>query len=182
MKKSLEVKPPTAWILSKLIIQVRDLGLTGHEAEVWLREKYNIEVELSDLYNILCLITPGDTILTVSTLVQALRELSRIHMGSKSARTIQVHLPEIPQLALSPREAFYSETETIPLREAANRIMAEFVMVYPPGIPILLPGEIITPDNIDYIVENIEAGLPVKGPEDESLQTINVIKQSRAIK
>lgn len=167
---------------SKMIIQVRGLGLTGHEAEGWLREKYNIEVELSDLYNILCIITPGDTILTVSTLVQALRELARIHMGSESARTVQVHLPEIPELALSPREAFYSETEIVPLEEAANRIMAEFVMVYPPGIPILLPGEIISKDNINYIIENISAGLPVQGPEDETLKTIKVIKQSRAIK
>lgn len=166
---------------SKLIIQVRGLGLTGHQAEVWLRAKYNIEVELSDLYNILCIITPGDTILTVSTLVQALRELARIHMGSESAKTFDVHLPEIPELALSPREAFYSDTEFIPLEEAANRIMAEFVMVYPPGIPILLPGEVISQDNINYIIENIKAGLPVQGPEDESLRTIRVIKQSRAI-
>ena len=111
-----------------------------------------------------------------------MRELARIHMGSESARRVDVHLPEIPQLALSPREAFYSETEYILLEEAANRIMAEFVMVYPPGIPILLPGEVISKDNINYIIENIKAGLPVQGPEDESLKTIKVIKQSRAIK
>jgi lysine decarboxylase len=168
--------------LSKLIIRVRGIGLTGHQVEVWLREKYNIEVELSDLYNILCIITPGDSILTVTTLVQALRELARIQMGKDSMKPLTVHLPKIPALSLSPREAFYSETEIIPIREAAGRIMAEFIMVYPPGIPIVLPGEVMTQDNIDYILKNIEAGLPVQGPEDESLQTIKVIKRTQAIK
>jgi arginine decarboxylase len=167
---------------SKLTIQVRGIGLTGHQVEVWLREKYNIEVELSDLYNILCIITPGDSILTVTILVQALRELARIQMGKDSMKPLSVHLPNIPALSLSPREAFYSETEIIPLREAAGRIMAEFIMVYPPGIPIMLPGEIITQDNINYILENLEAGLPVQGPEDESIQTIKVIKRTQAIK
>ncbi|AMA72540.1 aminotransferase class I/II-fold pyridoxal phosphate-dependent enzyme [Aneurinibacillus thermoaerophilus] len=167
---------------SKLIIQVRGIGLTGHQVEVWLREKYNIEVELSDLYNILCIITPGDSILTVTTLVQALRELARIQLGKDSIQPLPVHLPNIPALSLSPREAFYAETEMIPLREAAGRIMAEFIMVYPPGIPIVLPGEIMTQDNIDYILENLEAGLPVQGPEDESIQTVKVIKRAQAIK
>ncbi|WP_047151513.1 aminotransferase class I/II-fold pyridoxal phosphate-dependent enzyme [Aneurinibacillus tyrosinisolvens] len=167
---------------SKLIIQVRGIGLTGHQVEVWLREKYNIEVELSDLYNILCLITPGDTILTVTTLVQALRELARIQLGQSAVKPFTVHLPKIPDLSLLPREAFYSETEIVPLRETAGQIMAEFIMVYPPGISILMPGEIITQDNIDYIMENLEAGLPVQGPEDESIETIKVIKRTQAIK
>ncbi|WP_027417540.1 aminotransferase class I/II-fold pyridoxal phosphate-dependent enzyme [Aneurinibacillus terranovensis] len=167
---------------SKLIIQVRGLGLTGHQVEGWLREKYNIEVELSDLYNILCLVTPGDTILTVTLLVQALRELARIQMGKSSLRVLPVHLPKIPALALSPREAFYSETEIVPLTEAADRIIAEFIMVYPPGIPIIMPGEILTEDNITYILENLEAGLPVQGPEDESMKTVKVIKRTQAIK
>jgi arginine decarboxylase len=167
---------------SKLLIQVRGIGLTGHQTEVWLREKYNIEVELSDLYNILCIVTPGDSILTVTTLVQALRELARIQLGKDSIQPLTVHLPNIPALSLSPREAFYAETEIIPLREAAGRIMAEFIMVYPPGIPIVLPGEVMTQDNIDYILENLEAGLPVQGPEDESIQTIKVIKRTQAIK
>ncbi|WCK53120.1 aminotransferase class I/II-fold pyridoxal phosphate-dependent enzyme [Aneurinibacillus sp. Ricciae_BoGa-3] len=167
---------------SKLIIQVRGLGITGHQAEVWLREKYNIEVELSDLYNILCLVTPGDTILTVTMLVQALRELARIHMGEASMKILPVHLPTIPELAISPREAFYAETEIVPLKEAAERIIAEFIMIYPPGIPIVMPGEILSEENVHYIIENMEAGLPVQGPEDESIQTVKVIKRTQAIK
>ncbi|MGA9231911.1 MAG: arginine decarboxylase, partial [Exiguobacterium oxidotolerans] len=83
---------------------------------------------------------------------------------------------------LSPRDAFYEETETIPLAQAVGRISAEFMMVYPPGIPIFIPGEMITTDNLAYIKENIEAGLPVQGLEDHSLETIKVIQQSNAIR
>jgi lysine decarboxylase len=90
-------------------------------------------------------------------------------------------LPPIPVVAATPREAFYADTETVPLRESAGRIIAEFIMVYPPGIPILLPGEIIEQESLDYIQQNIEAGLPVQGPEDPSLQTVKVIKKYRAI-
>ncbi|GAA3322921.1 hypothetical protein GCM10020331_044730 [Ectobacillus funiculus] len=130
---------------TKLIVSVKDLGITGHDAELWLREKYNIEVEMSDLYNILCLITIGDTDEEANLLVHALQDLSDTckHQAEEGTE-INVEIPDIPVLALSPRDAFYSEAETVPFEEAAGRIIAEFVMVYPPGIPILTPGEIIT--------------------------------------
>jgi lysine decarboxylase len=168
---------------TKLLIVVKDLGLTGYEAERWLRQHWNIEVELSDLYNILCLITPGDTEEDVQTLVKALEHLSDQRRSNCTARHIHpVRLPEIPVLAMSPREAFYAESEVIPLDEAAGRMMAEFIMVYPPGIPIVLPGEIITHENIQYIRDNMQAGLPVQGPEDETIETIKVIKEVRPIR
>ncbi|TLS37689.1 aminotransferase class I/II-fold pyridoxal phosphate-dependent enzyme [Pseudalkalibacillus caeni] len=168
---------------TKLIISVKELGITGYDVEVWLRENYNIEVELSDLYNILCIITPGDTEENTSILVKALQELSDTFSENiKEAKKIPVHVPNIPLLALSPRDAFYSETEVVPFQESAGRIIAEFVMVYPPGIPIFIPGEIITEENLRYIQENLEAGLPVQGPEDDDLNYLRVIKEHRAIK
>jgi arginine decarboxylase len=167
---------------TKLTISVKDLGLTGYEVEKWLREKHNIEVELSDLYNILCLITTGDTETEADQLVNALQELAHeFEHRAEKIEPVEVLLPEIPVLALTPRDAFYAETEIIPLEESEGRITAEFVMVYPPGIPILIPGEIITKENLHYIKKNIEAGLPVKGPEDDELNTIHVIKEYKAI-
>nr|WP_090887839.1 aminotransferase class I/II-fold pyridoxal phosphate-dependent enzyme [Evansella caseinilytica] len=169
---------------TKLIISMKNLGISGHETEGWLREKYNIEVELSDLYNILCIITFGDTEKETALLVKALKELSeqqqqliREHKEEK----LDVYVPRIPTLALSPRDAFYAETEVIPLTRSAGRISAEFVMVYPPGIPLVIPGEIIDEENLDYIKKNIEAGLPVQGPEDPTLKTIRVIQERKAI-
>lgn len=168
---------------TKLIISVKELGLTGYDVEVWLRDNYNIEVELSDLYNILCIITPGDTEYETNMLVNALKELSN-QFKHKACGSIKpsVLLPDIPVLALTPRDAFYAETELIPFEESAGRIIAEFVMVYPPGIPIFIPGEIITKENLTYIKKNLEAGLPVQGPQDPTLKYLRVIKEHKAIR
>ena len=92
-----------------------------------------------------------------------------------------VLLPEIPVLALSPRDAFYAETELVPFDESEGRIIAEFIMVYPPGIPIFIPGEIITMENLHYIKKNIEVGLPVQGPENFDARKLRVIKEHKAI-
>jgi lysine decarboxylase len=168
---------------TKLTISVKELGLTGYDVEKWLREMYNIEVELSDLYNILCLITPGDTERETNALVNALRHLSEQfrHQAAKGVKP-KVLLPDIPALALTPRDAFYAETEVVPFEESAGRIIAEFIMVYPPGIPIFIPGEIITQENLNYIKKNLEVGLPVQGPEDDTLQTLRVIKEHKPIR
>lgn len=167
---------------TKLTIHIRELGLTGYDVENWLREHYNIEIELSDMYNILCLITPGDSLQTVHQLVHALEDCSNQHIHHNKAVEIHVKTPEIPYLSLSPRDAFYADTEVIPFNESAGRIIAEFIMVYPPGIPILLPGEVISQENIDYVNEHLEVGFPIQGPEDKSIQQIKVIVETSAIR
>ncbi|GGA21513.1 arginine decarboxylase [Paenibacillus physcomitrellae] len=166
---------------TKVTIHVRHLGLTGYETENWLREHYNIEVELSDMYNILCLVTTGDSRETIDTLLGALRELSEAYHQKGEVKELIVKTPEIPQLSLIPRNAFYADTEVIPFKESAGRIIAEFIYVYPPGIPILLPGEVITQENIDYIVDHVEVGLPVKGPEDRYINNVKVIIEADPI-
>jgi arginine decarboxylase len=167
---------------TKLTIHVRQLGITGYDAEIWLREHYSLEVELSDMYNILCLITPGDDEESIGILLEALQALSEAYYAdSRELLEMVVKIPEIPHLALTPRDAFYGETEIVPFKESAGRIIAEFIYVYPPGIPILLPGEVISQENIDYIVDHLEVGLPVKGPEDRSVTNVKVILEETAI-
>ncbi|MEX2416705.1 MAG: aminotransferase class I/II-fold pyridoxal phosphate-dependent enzyme [Paenibacillaceae bacterium] len=166
---------------TKLTIHILKLGINGYEAEIWLREHYNIEIELSDMYNILCIITPGDTEQTIDILITALQQLSDRHIEHDQSIEVVVKIPEIPHLSLSPRDAFYAETEIVEFTKAAGRIIAEFIFVYPPGIPILLPGEVITQDNIDYIIEHLEVGLPVQGPEDKTMQNVKVIVEEHAI-
>ncbi|MGG3890696.1 aminotransferase class I/II-fold pyridoxal phosphate-dependent enzyme [Metabacillus fastidiosus] len=163
---------------TKLVISVKKLGITGYDVEKWLREKWNIEVEMSDLYNILCIITPGDSKENLRKLVDALKDLAeefKKHVNLEEDSSVL--LPDIPELSLTPRDAFYAETEVIPFEESAGRIISEFVMVYPPGIPIFIPGEIITEENILYTRKNIEAGLPVQGSEDVELKNVRVIKE-----
>lgn len=166
---------------TKLLISVKDLGITGHQAEEWLRQNANIEVELSDLYNILCLVTLGDTKKEINLLINTLQRMSQTFDSEACVKETEVNVPDIPALAMTPRDAFYSSTEVIPFKDSAGYICAEFIMVYPPGIPIFIPGEVITEENIKYIQMNIEAGLPVQGPEDASLQTIRVIKERKPI-
>ncbi len=167
---------------TKLTIHIRHLGITGYDAENWLREHYNLEIEMSDMYNILCLVTPGDTEDSVNTLVTALTQMSaEFHGSGREIKELVVKIPEIPQLALTPRDAFYGDTEIIPLADAAERIIAEFIYVYPPGIPILLPGEVISQENIDYITDHVKVGLPVKGPEDRTVRNVKVIVEADPI-
>jgi arginine decarboxylase len=167
---------------TKVTIHVRHLGITGYDAENWLRDRYRIEVELSDMYNILCIVSPGDDEETVGVLLNALREMAAECLTKPGdIKEVVVEIPEIPHLSLTPRDAFYGETELVPFRESAGRIIAEFIYVYPPGIPILLPGEVVMQENIDYIIDHLEVGLPVKGPEDETLSHVKVIVEETAI-
>ncbi|WEG11719.1 aminotransferase class I/II-fold pyridoxal phosphate-dependent enzyme [Pullulanibacillus sp. KACC 23026] len=176
----LHSKATTALDPTKVLISVKKLGIKGYDAEVWLRENYRIEVELSDLYNILCLVTSGDDEASIQSLINGLRALSdTFKQNGKDPihKEMPVHVPQMPKLALSPRDAFYAQTEFVPYEESVGRIIAEFVMVYPPGIPIFTPGEIITKENLDYIKENMDAGLPVQGPEDPALKTLKVVQE-----
>lgn len=166
---------------TKLTIHVGQLGVTGFEVETWLRENHQIEVELSDMYNILCLVTPADTYETLDILINALEQFVQTIEKRNNMKPIPIKTPEIPQLSLIPRDAFYADTEMIPFHESVGRIIAEFIMVYPPGIPILLPGEIITQENIDYITEHMKVGLPIQGPEDKTIQNIRVIVETPPI-
>jgi arginine/lysine/ornithine decarboxylase len=81
--------------------------------------------------------------------------------------------------AATPQEAFYAEKESLPLKESAGRVCSEFVMCYPPGIPILAPGERITPGILEYINYAKEKGCSLTGPEDLEINRLNVLKNPR---
>lgn len=161
---------------TKLCINVKELGITGYTAAKILREKYRIQVELSDYYNILAVVSIGDTKSTVSALVKALAAMAGDLGASKKIKP--PHVPElpIPELALLPKEAFFSEKRPHDFKESYGRISGEMIMAYPPGIPIICPGEIITRDIINEILMLKEAGGLVQGMQDRQLNYINVIK------
>lgn len=161
---------------TKLTISVKDLGLSGYDVERMLREEFNIEVELSDLYNVLCIVSWGDTGEDIERLIDALRQIATSCRDRIGKRAVKVDTPGMPELRMSPRAAFYARTETVPLEDSVGRTIAEMIMVYPPGIPILLPGEIVTQHNIDYIEENLRAGLPVQGPDDPEIRFVKVLR------
>ncbi|CAB3390502.1 arginine decarboxylase [Kyrpidia spormannii] len=161
----------------KLTVCVKDLGITGYDAEQILRERFGIEVELSDLYNILCIVSPGDGEEEMRALVEALKALAAEFRPQIGQYPVEVKTPVMPLLAMTPREAFYAETDTVSLQESVGRIFAEMLMVYPPGIPILVPGEIVTEASLEYIREHMNAGLPVQGTDDPEVRRVKVVRR-----
>lgn len=162
----------------KLCINVRDVGVTGIEVERLFRERYNIEVELSSLYNILCIVSIGTTSLATQKLVTALKELSNERFVSSTTKRspTKMLLPAPPQTVMSMRDAFFAETTIMTLSEAVGKISADTICVYPPGIPVLLPGEVISQQSTDFLAECDRAGLPVHGLQDTLKRTLRVIK------
>jgi len=160
---------------TKITINVRNLGMSGYEMEKILRSKYRIQVELSDLYNAMFLITLGDSWESVTYLVKCVKEIA----GERSYNNvikICPPVPGIPLLSLSPREAFYSSTRVVNLQEAAGEISAEAIMAYPPGIPLICPGEVITQEIIDYVNILKQENADLQGTEDPNIDTIKVVK------
>lgn len=161
---------------TKIVVNVRALGLSGYEVEKILRKKYRIQVELSDLFNIIALVSIGDQQETLDALVSALTDIA-------DAQTIKnvikyfTPVPAIPEPVVTPRAAYYGESRVVPLNEAEGQISAEMIMAYPPGIPIVCPGERITGEIIDYVnvLRNEKAIL--QGTEDPEVKMIKVLNK-----
>ena len=160
---------------TKVTINVRELGITGIEAEKILRHKYKIQCELSDINNLLFLITFADINRIVDKLIYSLNNFAIIKNLNRNSNN---HIYNIPysESILTPREAFYSSTNTVNLKESINKICAEEITFYPPGIPVLQPGALITSEIIEYIETNKNAGRRIIGATDNSLNSIKIIQ------
>ena len=182
---------------TKILIDVKDLGLTAQEFERELRARH-IEVELMKAYHVLLLITIGDTERSIQQVIEAVQDISDIYRqkvqdATKEFRkdhpendtvvcgesnSTDIHAMETlppPVVGLSPRQAFYTEMECIPLERALGRISGETITYYPPGIPCLAVGEIITDDVLAYIKQKQRDGYVPNGARDRQLQTILVV-------
>ena len=159
---------------TKLSIHTLDVGLAGIEVYDLLRDEYDIQIEFGDLGNVLAYLSIGDRQRDLERLVSALSEVKRRFGGEKTGLMEQEYID--PVVAVSPQDAFYAEKESLPLKESSGRICSEFVMCYPPGIPILAPGEKITDEILDYIIYAKEKGCSMTGPEDPMIEYLNVLK------
>ena len=162
---------------TKLTVYTLDIGLAGIEVYDKLRDEYDIQLELGDIGNILAYISIGDRMRETERLVSALYDIRRRYKKDRTGLFDHEYIN--PSVVMTPQEAFYAEKEEmIPIRETNGRICTEFVMCYPPGIPILAPGERITQEIIDYIVYAKEKGCSMTGPEDETIERLNVIREA----
>ena len=160
--------------VTKLSVHTLDIGLAGIEVYDILRDEYDIQIEFGDIGNILAYVSVGDRKRDVERLVSALSEIRRLYRRDKSGLFTQEYID--PKVMVTPQKAFYAEKESLPLRETVGRVCSEFVMCYPPGIPILAPGEQITSSIIDYIEYAKEKGCTMTGPEDADIERLNVLK------
>ncbi len=159
---------------TKLSIHTRDIGLAGIEVYDILRDDYDIQIEFGDIGNILAYLSIGDRVQEVERLVSALAEIRRRFQRDPRGMLSQEYID--PEVVATPQEAFYAEKISLPLREAEGRICSEFVMCYPPGIPILAPGEKITREILDYIEYAKAKGCSMTGPEDPNIERLNVLQ------
>ena len=158
---------------TKLSIHTLEIGLAGIEVYDILRDEYDIQIEFGDIGNILAYLSIGDRIQEIERLVSALAEVKRRYQKDKTGMLSQEYIE--PEVIMSPQDSFYAEKEAVPIRESEGRICSEFVMCYPPGIPILAPGEKITKDVIEYILYAKEKGCSMTGPEDAAIEYLNVL-------
>lgn len=160
--------------VTKLSVHTLDIGLAGIEVYDILRDEYDIQIEFGDIGNILAYISIGDRRQDIERLVSALAEIKRRYQKDKAGMLTQEYID--PQVVVTPQEAFYAEKESLPIRESAGRVCSEFVMCYPPGIPILAPGEKITQGILEYIEYAKMKGCSMTGPEDPDIGHLNVLK------
>ena len=159
--------------ITKLSVNTLNIGLAGIEVYDLLRDEYDIQIEFGDLGNILAYLSIGDRPREIERLVSALSEVRR-RFGKSSAGLMKQEYID-PEVVVSPQRAFYAPKERLPLEETVGRVCSEFVMCYPPGIPILTPGERITQDIIAYILYAKEKGCSMTGPEDPDITCLNVL-------
>ena len=160
---------------TKLSIFTRPTGLAGVEVYDILRDDYDIQTEFGDIANLLAYVSIGDRPKDIERLVAALAEIRRNYRKDPS-KTLKMEYID-PVVVCGPQDAFYAEKESLPIVKSCGRICSEFVMCYPPGIPILAPGEKITEEILTYIRYAKKKGCQITGPEDMSIQYLNVMSE-----
>ncbi len=163
---------------TKICIHLKELNLTGFEVYDILYKEFNIQVELGDLYNILVLISIGTVKEDVNRLVDAIKIISKRCKKNKDLKLIKINQIE-PELKITPREAFYSKKESVTIEESIGRICGESIMAYPPGIPIIAPGEMVTREIIQYIKLLKDSNAYLTDMKDSSLESILVIENKK---
>lgn len=160
---------------TKLSIHTRAMGLAGIEVYDLLRDEYGIQIEFGDIGNILAIISVGDRELEIERLLGALSEIYR--RFRKEPMNMLEHEYIEPTLVTSPQRAFYAKKRSVLMTESAGKVSAELVMAYPPGIPILAPGELITEEIIEYVLYAKDKGCAMMGTKDPTMKNIETLEE-----
>ncbi|ACK71824.1 Orn/Lys/Arg decarboxylase major region [Gloeothece citriformis PCC 7424] len=169
-------RPEFRWLdITRLTVNVAQLGLTGYEVDEMLRQQMGVTAELPLLKHLTFIITFGNTQEDITKLVQGFAAIA----SSSSFNPLRVSVPfplsDTP-MGISPRDAFFRPTETLDIDQSVGYISAELVCPYPPGIPVLMPGEKITPQAVAYLQQVLSLGAMITGCSDPTLKTLNVVR------
>jgi arginine/lysine/ornithine decarboxylase len=160
----------------KIVVDVRGLDISGMQAAEWLRAACHVDVGGSDTCRISASLTHADDDRTEKLLVESVRAL--VEHADSLERRPAVHLPEPRALELEqavlPRDAFFGPAEQVPAERAVGRIAAEMISPYPPGVPVVAPGEVITAEVVDYLRSGVAHGFLVPDAADSALETLRV--------
>jgi arginine/lysine/ornithine decarboxylase len=166
----------------RLVVNVSETGWNGYEVERYLRTEFQVEDEMADWFNVVYVLSPRDDAEARKRLIGGLRAVSdtpkprsgttRLAEEVESAHLLQ---PPIPPLAMPPRKAGLAKKAVIPLTLATGRTCAEMVMFYPPGIPLLMPGEMVTKETVEVCRQLLAAGAHPYA-SDATLETIRVVE------
>jgi len=164
--------------VTKLTITVKDLGLSGYQVSQILNTKYHIQVEMADPFHILVIVSIGDRQDDLRRLVEALRDIAKDYASQAIPSALASEaLPVFAHEAvITPREAFFADQEYLPLDQSVGSVSSEIVTVYPPGIPVLVPGEIVTAEAVTYLKRMLTLGATVDGL-DETNSWIGIVKR-----
>ena len=177
-----------AYDRSKLVFSTAGSSLTGHEFAELLRRKYHLELEMEAEAYALALTSVGDTVQGFDRLCEAVEEIDRQESlkntegfwkdRAERARTQNLLSAEMfPQVCMSIAEAMETDWEELPIEKSAGKISAEFVYLYPPGIPLLVPGEEITGHFLENMRRYKEQGLSLQGTKDMACERICTVKE-----
>lgn len=158
---------------TKLCVNPTKMGLAGIELYTILRDEYHIQVEFGDVNSVLAIVTYADDVASVHALIDALADIRRRYAQAERS---QVHYEYLaPIIRIPPRKAFYMRSERIPLDSCVGRISSDYVMCYPPGVPILAPGEWISEEVLAHIRYAAEKGCRITGLFHDDRLEIKVI-------
>ncbi|MGQ5651780.1 aminotransferase class I/II-fold pyridoxal phosphate-dependent enzyme [Streptomyces sp. EKR5.2] len=162
--------------LMKITIDVRELGISGMQATEWLRAHCHVDIGSSDTCRISAQITHADNDRTENLLIDSLHRLVEDAGTIENQPPVRLPEPRALQLeqAMLPRDAFFATAEHVPASQAVGRVAAETISPYPPGVPVVAPGEVITREVVDYLTSGVAAGMLIPDAADPTAETLRV--------
>ena len=168
--------------LTKLVIDVSGLNLSGYRAARLLHDDYGVSAEMAGATTVTLVVTVGNTVEDMDRCVTGVEQLAKRQRGARAHSSNLLHIlalqtPPMGKQVLVPRDAFFARKARVPIPESAGKISGESVVPYPPGIPVLVPGEEITPEIVEYLTAVRRTGIEIHGCEDRSIGTLKVVDE-----